>query len=309
MAPIPQWPGEPIEIGDRVVFARRAPSTAAHPEPAVFVHGLGGSSTNWTDLMGELRDVLDGRALDLSGFGESPPAPDGDYSVSGHATAVIELIEATAYGPVHLFGNSLGGAVSTRVAAQRPDLVRSLTLVSPALPDLWPRIGPARMAVAGIPGFGPFLLRRLQRVPVEQRVRTTLEGVYYDPARIPAERMREAVEDTRRADEREHGVSALGGSLRGLVTEYFRPPGPYALWRQAAGVTAPTLLVHGRHDRLVDPRMAHRASRTFRDIRVAIFGEAGHVAQMERPEEVARVFRGFHATLDDGAVTPPAAAG
>lgn len=292
-----------------MVYVRRAPVTGTRPEPAVFVHGLGGSSTNWTDLMDELRDVLDGRALDLSGFGESPPAPYGDYSVSGHATAVTELIEAITSGPVHLFGNSLGGAVATRVAAHRPDLVRSLTLVSPALPDLWPRIGPVRMAVAGIPGLGTSLLRRLQGLPAEVRVRSTLEGVYHDPSRIPRERLREAVADTLRADEREHGVTALGGSLRGIVAEYLRPPGPYALWRQAAEVTAPTLLVYGRHDRLVDPRMARRARRTFPDARVAIFGESGHVAQMEQPEEVARAFRRFRAAIGDGVVTRPAAAG
>lgn len=313
MPPIPPWPGAPIEVGDRAVYVRRAPSIADRPEPAVFVHGLGGSSTNWTDLMGELRDVLDGRALDLSGFGESPPAPGDDYSVDGHATAVIELIETTTSGPVHLFGNSLGGAVATRVAAQRADLVRSLTLVSPALPDLWPRLGPARMAVVGIPGLGPSLLRRLQRLPADQRVRATFEGVYHDPSRIPEERLRQAIEDTLRADEREHGVTALGGSLRGLITEYFRPPGPSALWRQAAGVSAPTLLVYGRHDPLVDPRMARRALRTFPHARVVIFAESGHVAQMEQPEEVARIFRGFHQAVRQGdetaGVTRTAAAG
>lgn len=295
MVPIPPWPGEPIEVGDRVVYVRHAPSTAADPEPAVFVHGLGGSSTNWTDLMDELRDLLDGYALDLSGFGESPPPPSGDYSVSGHTTAVIELIEATTAGPVHLFGNSLGGAVATRLAALRPDLVRSLTLVSPALPDLWPRLGPVRMAAASL--LGSVLLRRLRHVPAERRVRATFESVYADPSRVPAERLREAVDDTLRADEREHGVTALGRSLRGIVAEYFRPPGPYTLWRQAREVTAPALLVYGRHDRLVDPRMARRARRTFPHARVAVFGGSGHVAQMEQPAETARVFRTFRAAL------------
>lgn len=307
MAPIPPWPGGPIEVGDRVVFVRRAPSTSADPEPAVFVHGLGGSSTNWTDLMEELRDILDGRALDLSGFGESPPPPSGDYSVTGHTTGVIELIETTTPGPVHLFGNSLGGAVATRIAALRPDLVRSLTLVSPALPDLWPRIGPVRMAAASI--FGAALIRRMRLVPAERRVRATFEGVYHDPARVPAERLREAIADTIRADEREHSPTALGGTLRGIVAEYLRPPGPYALWRQAAEVRAPTLLVYGRHDRLVDPRMARRARRTFPHARVAVFGGSGHVAQMEQPAETARVFRAFRAALAGTSVTPAAEAG
>lgn len=301
VAPIPPWPGECVGLGGgRSVFVRRAAPDDGRGEPAVFVHGLGGSSTNWTDLMDELRDLVDGRAPDLPGFGESPPAPDGDYSVDAHVATVAALIETIGDGPVHLFGNSLGGMVATRLAAERPELVRSLTLVAPALPDLWPRIGPLRMAVAGIPGLGPPLLRRVQRIPAERRVRATFDTVYYDPSRLPEERLREAIEDTLRADERGHEVTALGGSLRALVAEYFRPPGPRALWRQATEVTAPTLLVYGRHDRLVDPRMAHKARRAFRDARLTVLGESGHVPQMEQPAETARAFRSFHASLGAG---------
>ena len=69
------------------------------------------------------------------GFGLSPPPDDGDYSMPAHVRAVVRLIESEGRVPVHLFGNSLGGAVATVVAARRPELVRTLTLVSPALPD------------------------------------------------------------------------------------------------------------------------------------------------------------------------------
>src|SRR5919107_1400408 len=108
-------------------------------EPAVMVHGLGGAATNWTDLMGQLEDRLHSLAPDLPGFGWSPPPPHDDYSLRAHVAAVIALLEATGRGPVHLLGNSLGGTVTLVVAATRPDLVRTLTLVSPALPVLRPR--------------------------------------------------------------------------------------------------------------------------------------------------------------------------
>ena len=50
--------------------------------------------------------------------------------------ALIEALTATGHrGGVHLIGNSMGGAVAVRVAASRPDLVKTLTLISPALPD------------------------------------------------------------------------------------------------------------------------------------------------------------------------------
>ncbi len=109
---------------------RCRPGDRAGLPPALYVHGLGGSSQNWSALMPLLSDVVDGEAVDLPGFGDSPPPDDGDYSVTGHARAVIRLLDAEERGPVHLFGNSLGGAVATRVAAVRPDLVRTLTLVS-----------------------------------------------------------------------------------------------------------------------------------------------------------------------------------
>ncbi|MEV4189569.1 alpha/beta fold hydrolase, partial [Streptosporangium canum] len=54
---------------------------------------------------------------------------------------------------------------------------------------------------------------------------------------------------------------------------------------------APTLVVHGRHDRLVNPRMAARAGRTFPHVRLVLLPDAGHVAQMELPGRVAREAR------------------
>src|SRR5215467_3492618 len=144
--PIPHWPGHLVDVPSGQIYVRCAPAVEG-AEPAVFLHGLGGSSTNWTDLMDLLSRPVRGHpaapvlacaALDLPGFGCSPPPATGDYSIDAHATAVIGFIEEQDLGPVHLIGNSMGGAVSTRVAARRPDLVSTLVLVSPALPDLRP---------------------------------------------------------------------------------------------------------------------------------------------------------------------------
>lgn len=290
--PIPHWPGEPIDLGgDLGGQSVHVRSTPRGPEEvAVYVHGLAGSATNWTDLMGELSDVVTGHAVDLPGAGYSPAPPDGDYSVGAHARAVAALIERVADRPVHLFGNSLGGAVSVRLAATRPELVRSLILVSPALPDLLPRYGPARVALSTVPGLGEWAAGRLRILPAERRLNMTLGMCYADLGRIHPERLREAVEELRRRDGLPYAAIALIGSARGIVAEYFRR-GAENLWRQAALVTAPTLVIHGRHDRLVNPRMADRAGRTFPRVRLVLLPDAGHVAQMEMPGAVAREAR------------------
>ena len=101
-----------------VVYLRSTPG-GPDSEPALYVHGLGGASTNWTDFAGLLSHRLDGEALDLFGFGRSGPAPRGDYSIATHVRTVIAAIERRG-GPVHLVGNSLGGLTSLLVTGRDP---------------------------------------------------------------------------------------------------------------------------------------------------------------------------------------------
>jgi pimeloyl-ACP methyl ester carboxylesterase len=308
--PIPAWPGEPVALAAGEVYVRSAPAGAADAagaEPALFVHGLGGSATNWTDLMDLLRrrapggphasvPALAGEAIDLPGFGFSPVPADGDYSVDAKARAVIELIERRHRWPVHLVGNSLGGAVCTRVAGRRPDLIRTLTLVSPALPDLRPRLIPLRVMVFCAPGVGRWALRRLDRTTAESRTLGTVREVYLDSGLMHPARYAEEADEVRRRDGLEYNHEVLIGSARGLVAEYFRP-GPRSLWRDAARVTAPTLVLYGSHDRLVNPVMAARAARSFAGARVHVLPQMGHVAMMERPDLVASEMREFLASV------------
>jgi pimeloyl-ACP methyl ester carboxylesterase len=289
-APIPHWPGELRPAGGQRLFVRSAPGEG---EPAVFVHGLAGSATNWTDLMSELSDRLAGDAVDLPGFGHSPPPAKSDYSISAHARAVAGFIAARGRGPVHLFGNSLGGAVATRLAARRPDLVKTLTLVSPALPDLRPRYGPTRIAAAAIPGFGAYGMRKLSALPAEHRVQGSMEMCYADPSLMHPERLMALVEEIRRRDDQDHTIPAIIGSARGAVVEYLRL-GPRSLWRDAATIGIPTLVLYGQDDRIVDARKATRANRAFRGARVVVLPRVGHVGQMERPDLVAAEFRTLH---------------
>jgi pimeloyl-ACP methyl ester carboxylesterase len=254
------------------------------------VHGLGGAATNWTDVMALLRDRVEALAPDLPGFGWSPPPPDDDYSLRAHVRAVTELIEAGGTGPVHLLGNSLGGTVTTVLAATRPDLVRTLTLVSPALPVLRPRLTNAHLPALAVPWAGQRLARHLGRFPVEQRVRATIALCWADPSRVPQRRFDEAMEEAERRARLDHDGDAMLRSLRSLMTAYLRPD-RWPLWRLAARVQAPTLLVYGLKDRLVDPRTAGRAARTFPGSRLVVVPDSGHVTQMEHPELVAREVR------------------
>lgn len=297
--PIDPWPGELRTVGRRRLHVRAGGDGGSR---VVYLHGLGGSSTDWTDLMGALADDHRGEAPDLPGFGLSPPPDDGDYSVDAHADAAVGVIRSGPC-PVHLVGNSLGGSVAVRLAAERPELVRTLTLISPALPDLRPRLVPYQMVGALFPVLGPAVYTRIQSRPAEVRVQDMLDATYYDPASVPAQRVMEALEAERERERCGHAVESVLGSLRGLVAEYLRR-GPRSLWRQAAGLQVPSLLVYAVADRFIDPRTARRAARVFPRNRLVVMNETGHVAMMERPEAVAREVRPFLAGADASRTRP-----
>ncbi|MFD3451547.1 alpha/beta fold hydrolase [Streptomyces sp. NPDC058691] len=270
--------------------------------PALFVHGLGGSSLNWSVLMGVLSDRVRGEALDLPGFGHSPPPDDGNYSIGGHARAVVRLLENSGRGPVHLFGNSLGGAVATKVAAARPDLVRTLTLISPALPEVPPQRSAWPTGILGVPGVAALFTRATRGWPVERRTQQLLSLCYGDPRKVTEEAFAAHSKEYERRLALPYFWDALTRSARGIIDAYTLG-GQHNLWRQAERVLAPTLLVYGGRDRLVSPRMAYRAARTFRDARLLLLPDSGHVAMMEHPDAVSRAFRELLDTTDTDART------
>ena len=273
---------------------RSTPPTRPAAEPALYVHGLGGSATNWTDLAALLAPWLDGQAIDLAGFGHSGPAPDGDYSLGAHTRSVVSYLRQSDRGPVHLIGNSMGGAIAIFVAARYPELVRTLTLVSPAVPDLRPRraIRDPLLPLAALPAVGPIALRRVERMDPERRARGVIELCFADPAMVPPNRLAEAVEEVRRRAVSGWSSDAFVRSLRGLIGSYLHR-GTHNMWAQLRTITAPTLVVWGNRDRLVDVALAPRVASTLPNGRLLVLDHVGHVAQMERPVPTARAVVGL----------------
>jgi pimeloyl-ACP methyl ester carboxylesterase len=291
-----------VPEADRWVLPGRDIAVRIHAQPAgpgretaVLVHGLGGSALNWVPLVPELGGELDLVALDLPGFGSSPPPRDGDYSPRGQAHAVIAVIEEWqrrrgSTQPLHVMGNSLGGAVSLHVAAARPDLVSGLTLVSPALPGMTLGRGNAHLPVVAIPGIGESLVKRYANVPAEQRVAATLDACTVDVGRISPQLRAALIQETQNRDSLPYAHDAFLRSLRGLLATY-ADRGPRRPWRLARAVRQPVLAVYGEDDVLVHARGARRAAAAFPDVEVALVADCGHVAQMEHPELVAELWR------------------
>jgi len=260
---------------------------------AVFLHGLGGSSLNWTDLMLAMSGEVTGFAIDLPGFGMSPPPRDGDYTPSGLARAVAAFIIAKDFGPIDLFGNSLGGAVALQLAARKPELIRTLTLISPALPSLYATKGNVHLPAIAIPGIGEQLVPKYMQTSAEERVQATIDGCTANPDRHSQIRFQEAVAELKERDNFTYNTDAFLRSLRGLLKTNADLVGPNRPWKLAERVTAPTLGIYGRKDVLVTAKAAHRLTKKFPDAHVVVLPDTGHLAQVEHPEFVKAAWDRF----------------
>lgn len=256
---------------------------------AWYVHGLAGSSTNWTSLAGAMAARATGYLVDLPGHGRSDPPPRGRYSIRDNADLVASLIHRRSGRPVHLVGNSLGGIVATRVAARHRDLVASLTLISPAVPDL--RLTRDRGAdpILGLlllPGTAGLAERHLGAMSPMARARGMGQLCYGNPQLLSEADYEVAAADLAWRSDLPWAHSATVGSLRALMRSYLHPRSSFR--DDAAKISAPTLIIWGTRDALVDVRLARMAASWFARSSLLIAPGVGHTAQMEDPVMTAR---------------------
>jgi pimeloyl-ACP methyl ester carboxylesterase len=296
------WPGRHLAVGDLTVHIRETPSPYPDAPRAVYLHGLGGSATNWTELAGLLAGTADGLAVDLPGFGLSPPRADSDFRMATQADTIATVVAATGDGPVHLFGNSMGGAIALLLADRRPDLVRSLTLVSPAMPDLRlsvRRMSDPRMAVALLPFVGRSARRGLAALTARERTAQLLRLCFADPTRVTPARFDIAVAECAERMAMPWASNQLGPAVGAIFRDWLAPPAR-SLWAVAHRVSVPTLVIWGDQDRVISVRKAARTARLLPRGRLLVLPRTGHAAQMERPISVAKAVLGMWQAIDRG---------
>ena len=249
----------------------------------VLVHGLGGSLINW-DAVGPRIAAL-GRtvAVDLPGFGLSPPA--GDWKPETYATAVRDFVEVIG-GPVTLVGNSMGGLVSEIVAANYPDMVSNLVLVSPATPPRFPdpRLDlptVARLAAQATPGLGIAISRSYRhRYDPRELVKLSLDRIAYKPSRIPPTVVEDLVALSETRYQFPWAVDAVPRGARAIASMWAKPAEFVAMIRK---ITAPTLVVHGVEDPIVSPTAVEWLVGLRLDWDLIQMEDTGHTPQLDAP--------------------------
>lgn len=98
----------------------------------ILIHGIASSAATFKNVVPTLSKRYRCIAIDLLGFGESPTPVGATYTIEEHVAAIHATIRSLRLGaPFVLVGHSLGSLLSARYAAQHPEQVSRLVLVSP----------------------------------------------------------------------------------------------------------------------------------------------------------------------------------
>ncbi len=238
--------------------------------PVLLIHGLGYTRQGW----GPLRERLARRyrviSFDNRGIGESE-IPPGPYSVGQLAGDAVQVLDEAGVERAHVLGASLGGFVAQVVAADRADRVERLVLActSPGGVDSYPLPEQTMRLMGEAPSLAPEVaLRRF----VENAVATGASPELIDE--IYSYRQQHS------PDPGGWAAQAGAGAAWDAGDRFER-------------IAAPTLVVAGTADNVVDPRNSDLLAERIPGAQLEWIEGAGHMLFWERAEEFAGIVERF----------------
>ena len=235
--------------------------------PIVLMHGAEADHSMFAPLAAVLARRLTVIAYDQRDSGETrnPPQP---YTLEDMGDDAAALIKGLGIGKAHVYGTSLGSLIAQSLAVRHPERVDRLVLAAAI------RIGRTLAEIA------PETARRMQELRADrERNAEEIARIFYPEAHLAAHP--EAVElfkIQRRTPEQQQRRGALLGPTPAL---------------DLSGITAPTLLLAGREDRLVPCAHSLSIAGEIRGAQTSILEDVGHVNAMQAPAQVAHVIFRF----------------
>ncbi|MER5207606.1 alpha/beta hydrolase [Streptomyces sp. NPDC002825] len=237
--------------------------------PIVFLHGAAQDARVWRPQLDALADAFTVVAWDEPGTGRSSDVPES-FVLADYARCAAAVLESLELGPVHLAGLSWGGTLALEVYRRHKDLVRSLVLVDTyagwkgSLPpqEVRARVeGARRMLAAPRAAFDPTLPGLFAGEPPAAYV-PLLEAVAAD---VRPESLRTQLSLVAETDQRD----------------------------LLPAVSVPTLLLWGERDARSPLSVARQFQEAIPDAELVVVPGAGHVSNLERPEEFNQAVRDF----------------
>ncbi|GAA4920608.1 2-hydroxy-6-oxonona-2,4-dienedioate hydrolase [Actinomycetospora succinea] len=236
----------------------------AGPDHVVMLHGTSGHIEAFVRNIPAFSQRFTVHALDMLGHGYTDN-PGGDLRIPRYVDHVLAYLDAQGIERAHVVGESLGGWVAGRLAADHPERVGRLVLVAPggtvANPEVMDRIRTST--------------RRAVETDDRALTRQRLELLMHDPANVTDE----LVDVRHRIYHRPAFVAGIDHLL--CLQQMENRTEDLLTPEQMARIAAPTLIVWGAQNPFGDVPEAHRMQESIPGAKLEIFGECGHWPQHE----------------------------
>lgn len=245
----------------------------------LLVHGFSGDKDNWSFLAPYLTRDYHIIAPDLPGFGENERNPDLAYDITAQTARLKAFVNALRLDRPHVAGNSMGGWIALRYALDYPGALASLILLNNAGIN-GEHESDLQKQAANL-DYNPLVLANLEDAD------RLVAMVVHKPPHIPS-RLKPV-------------IYADGLKYRDQLDAIFwviaNEGRDHPLNDRLGDVKAPTLILWGRHDRLLDVSCVPVLEFGIAGSRSHIFEHVGHVPMVEDPKATADVMKGFLAKL------------
>jgi 3-oxoadipate enol-lactonase len=246
--------------------------------PLLLIMGLGYPSAMWQRTRPALSASYRTIALDNRGAGRSD-VPPGPYSIALMASDAAAVLDAAGVLRAHVFGVSMGGMIAQEFALQYPERVQSLILgcTAPGGPNA-KRAEPAAIE----------MLKARTWMSREQAAEAAIPFIY-DTA-TPRHLIDEDI-----AQRHPWPTSPAG---------YFAQLQAILAWEsfgRLPQITAPTLVIHGKADRLVPPANAELIAAHIPGAQLVLLENASHLFSTDQPEAAQEAIFEFLAAQPAGA--------
>ncbi len=252
--------------------------------PIVFLHGFGSCTYTWRlNLPALAAKGFRVYAIDVKGFGLSEKPRDGQYHVAAFTRQLLDFLDAMKLDRPILVGNSMGGAIITRLGLLYPDRVGGVVLVDSAPPNFDLRTAPSRILHDGatIPKSRAEPLTPLQQrlgaalartLITRKTIEIGLRGAYHDPKFVTEG----AIDVYFRPFTIDGAVEAFMAMTSQVAVDEGLPP--------LGSLKPPALIVWGRFDSVIPVSMADWFARALPKARKVILEKSGHMPHEEEAD-------------------------
>ena len=238
-------------------------------EVVVMVHGFGGDKNNWPLYARHFTRRYRVIAPDLPGFGENVRDPDWNYGGPAQTERLHAFLTELGLDNIHLAGNSMGGFIALSYALAHPDRLKSLTLIDNAGVT---STNKSELELAIDEGKNPLVATSMDDYD------RLMDFIMHKRIPSPKFMMKAMLE----VQIRNHDL--LDVIFWQIIDEALKD----SLTERLGEVSMPTLVLWGRHDRLIDVSCVEVMAAAIPDCTVVILEDAGHIPMIECPRETAR---------------------